>query len=208
MDDGCKDYGCDFGTSSSTFSSSSYMPESTGGDPDVELGFPPNICPPGDTCWMDAGRKSIGPATPPVVLYPDEITLHLLDSNVVSWDVIYDYSYLPPKPVGYAKVVYKRTGDFQVNPYPLIGMAADEAITELVKALFVEYVKKPLMGIGVSISCSPECPVAYTLYQIGDNISKVNEAITYTAHIVSETVYYSPPSNLDYLPNQLYIKIK
>ena len=38
MDDGCKDYGCDFGTSSSTFSNSSYTPESTGGDPDVELG--------------------------------------------------------------------------------------------------------------------------------------------------------------------------
>ena len=34
MDDGCKDYGCDFGTSSSTSSSSGY----SGGDPDVELG--------------------------------------------------------------------------------------------------------------------------------------------------------------------------
>ena len=37
MDDGCKDYGCDFGASSSTFSSSSYTPESTGGDPDDKL---------------------------------------------------------------------------------------------------------------------------------------------------------------------------
>ena len=41
MDDGCKDYGCDFGTSSSTFSSSSYTPVSTGGDPDVELSSAP-----------------------------------------------------------------------------------------------------------------------------------------------------------------------
>ena len=51
LDDGCEDYGCDFGTSSSTLSSSSYTPTPAGGngqsddeDPDDILGGNDSDC--------------------------------------------------------------------------------------------------------------------------------------------------------------------
>jgi len=153
--------------------------------------LPPNICPLGETCWMDGVKKLQGP---PAVSYPSEIILHPLDSNVVSNVKIYDYSYLPPKPIGYTIVSYKKNGDFQIDPYVLLNMAGDEALSEVAKHLFVEYVKKPIAAVGMSLPCSPECPVAYAGYQVVDNIRKINSAITYEAHLVNDTVYYPPPS--------------
>ncbi|MGI0016661.1 MAG: RHS repeat-associated core domain-containing protein, partial [Nitrososphaera sp.] len=49
----------------------------------------------------------IGPSLSPVVEAPPQtVILHPLDSNVVSQVPIFDYSYSPPKPIGYTTTSY------------------------------------------------------------------------------------------------------
>lgn len=58
-----------------------------------------------------------------------------MDSNVISQTQIYDYSYLPPKPIGYNVTFCDMDGNVQFDRNALLGMAADEVISVAIKQL-------------------------------------------------------------------------
>lgn len=201
LDDGCKDYGCDFGTSSSTLSSSTYVPTPTtsnnngsnnnnggnggnnGIDDEVTIGpMPPPAC--------ASGGINNCPTPPPVVIYPSTVTLHPLDGNVVSQVPIYNYSYHPPRLIGYRikSYAYDQLHFSVVNFFLPSDPITFTSFTN-------DYILKPLLKPGIenlaSVGIDFSCPVCAGVLTTVSTADSLNSAITFDAHIRIHDIYFA-----------------
>lgn len=200
LDDGCKDYGCDFGTSSSTLSSSTYVPTPTtsnnngsnnnnggnggnnGTDDEVTIGpMHPPAC-------ASGGINNCPP--PPVVIYPSTVTLHPLDGNVVSQVPIYNYSYHPPRLIGYRikSYAYDQLHFSVVNFFLPSDPITFTSFTN-------DYILKPLLKPGIenlaTVGIDFSCPVCAGVLTTVSTADSLNSAITFDAHIRIHDIYFA-----------------
>ncbi len=139
-------------------------------------------------------------------------SLTILSSNVVNREIIYDYSYIPPKPIGDIRMVYAKDGNMTIDYYKLLGITANEGISAAVKNYLTKTAKETLGELTTLGGC-PECTplvAAYDVYQFSGNVKKVNDAITVESHLQVKVITYFQVSVLDaYLPPMLtYQKVK
>jgi len=147
---------------------------------------------------QDCGVGGINncPQAPTVVNAPYTQVLHPIDSrNVMVQIPIYDFSHHPPTLIGYRTTSYAYDG-VHFDPVELLPIP-DDALSVVSTSLSAgKTLLKPgldnLATLGITIVC-PECALAYKTIQYASNISDINSAFTFDAHLRTHDVYFYEP---------------
>jgi RHS repeat-associated protein len=125
----------------------------------------------------------------PTTSPPQTAVLHPSDDKVVSQEPIYDYSYYPPKLIGYRVTSYA-IDDFHFSLVNYV-MPSD-AITWT--SAITTYVLKPLLKPGVqtlaTLGVDVSCPVCGLTLTVAASLDSVNNAITFDVHLRTYDVYF------------------
>jgi hypothetical protein len=181
MDDGCRDYGC-------------------GGSSDYVYTPPTNDNNNDDEEEDDGGSVEIVV----VPAYPDTLTYHPFDGNLVYDLPIYDDSYFPRKLIGHQMLLYTQDDvhwswrNFLLPSDPLTWASTAENAGE--GLLWVA--GKSLGGLGKLIApvVCPECSVL----SFAAAIDSLNSAITIDGHLETKIYYtYQSPFNTPFDPKKI-----
>jgi hypothetical protein len=148
-----------------------------------------------------AGGDSNCPIAPDDIQMPNlpqTLVLHPIDGNHISVKTpVYDYSYFPPKLLGYRITTYANGGWNPVKPtdfgnfLPVFG---DDPVLNITTAY--SWGKTLLAGgfrnlasVGIVFSC-PYCDIVVT---IGGGAYALNKTLTYNGHLVTYDVQIDDP---------------
>jgi hypothetical protein len=141
---------------------------------------------------------------PPVVSsnYPDSIILHPLDGNVVSQVPIYDYSFYPPRLIGYTTTSYVYD-DFHVSPADYYLPSDAITWTSFLRTRVGPILQggfANLASVGIELTCTA-CGITLTVIA---TIDSLNSAITIDTHLETHDIYFSQPPIVTPLDNPQY----
>jgi hypothetical protein len=184
LDDGCRDYGCGDGGGGGTPTT-----PSTGSDPEDEIS---------DEANLPLSPSVYGPPDPTIdqleLGLPRTKILHPLNGNTVSQIPLYDYSYDPPRVIGYRITSYA----YDEAHFSLLNFVvpSDPITWGSITWDVAKQALKPIAEQAASVGIDISIPVVGEVLATISALDSLNSAITFDTHIRTHDVYFTSPTFL------------